>query len=59
MKTYDVSEIEAMCYEIIDEIAESQERVLVTKDGQPYVLMRPFAEPSQSLIETDEERSSS
>ena len=44
MKTYDVSEIEARCYEIIDELFETQKRVLVTKNGEPYVMMRPYEE---------------
>ena len=44
MKTYDVSEVEARCLEIVDEISETGERVLVTKEGEPYVMMRSYEE---------------
>ncbi len=54
MKKYDVSEIEARCDEIIEEVVETGERVLVTKDGKPHVEMQPIAQSStmsSSLME--------
>ena len=44
MKTYDVQEVESNCLEIVDEVYETGESVLITKEGEPHVMMRPFDE---------------
>jgi antitoxin (DNA-binding transcriptional repressor) of toxin-antitoxin stability system len=40
-KYVDVVEFEATCLELIDEITQSADYVIVTKDGEPYVNLVP------------------
>ena len=47
MKRYDVSEVEEKCFDIIDEIEETGLSALVTKDGEPYVEIRPYVEKAE------------
>ena len=40
-RTIDASDFEAKCLELIDEVERTRELILVTRDGKPYVELRP------------------
>ncbi|MGF1608801.1 MAG: type II toxin-antitoxin system Phd/YefM family antitoxin [Kiloniellales bacterium] len=41
MKTIDASDFSARCLALIDQVTESGETLVVTKDGKPLVELRP------------------
>ena len=53
MEVYRASEFKAKCLKIMDEVAESGERVLITKHGKPVAELVPVQERPKSLYGID------
>lgn len=49
MEVYKATEFKAKCLKIMDEVAESGERVLITKHGKPVAELVPIREKPKSL----------
>jgi len=50
MKTVKASEFKATCLALMDEIAESQETIVITKHGRPVSRLIPYRETPASLF---------
>ncbi|REJ85090.1 MAG: type II toxin-antitoxin system prevent-host-death family antitoxin [Acidobacteria bacterium] len=48
MKSIEASEFEARCLRLIDEVAESGEGLVITKDGRPVSKLLPYRELPKS-----------
>jgi prevent-host-death family protein len=49
MRTVKASEFKAKCLKLMDEVAESGEPILITKNGKPVAQLGPLAERPRSL----------
>ena len=50
MKTIKASEFKARCLALMDEIAESNEPIIITKNGRPVSKMVPYRERPSTLF---------
>lgn len=50
MTTYKASEFKAKCLKIMDEVAETGERVVITKRGVPVAELIPAREQRKSMF---------
>ena len=50
MQTYTASEFKAKCLKIMDEVAESGERIVITKRGKPVAELLPARERRKSAF---------
>ena len=50
MQTYTASEFKAKCLKIMDEVAESGERVVITKRGVPVAELLPARERRKPIF---------
>jgi prevent-host-death family protein len=50
MKEMKASEFKAKCLQVMDDVAESGEPVVVTKNGRPISRLEPFRERPSSLF---------
>lgn len=53
MEVYKATEFKAKCLKIMDEVAESGERVLITKHGKPVAELVPIRKKPKSLYGID------
>ena len=49
MRTVKASEFKATCLRLMDEVAETGDPVVITKNGRPVSKLVPFREPLRSL----------
>ncbi|MCY3993026.1 MAG: type II toxin-antitoxin system Phd/YefM family antitoxin [Caldilineaceae bacterium] len=52
-RTVKASEFKAKCLKLMDEVAESGEEIVITKNGQPVSRLLPYKEKSQSPFGRD------
>lgn len=50
MKTVKASEFKAKCLKLMDEVAETGEEVVITKNGKPVTRLVPYRTPIASLF---------
>ncbi|MCU0306125.1 MAG: type II toxin-antitoxin system Phd/YefM family antitoxin [Thermoanaerobaculales bacterium] len=50
MKTVKASEFKAKCLHLMDEVAETGEAIVVTKNGQPISRLEPYARRPETLF---------
>lgn len=50
MRTIQASKFKATCLQLMDEIAASGERVIITKHGKPISLLSPYASKPETLF---------
>lgn len=50
MKTIKASEFKAKCLKLMDEIAESGETLVITKNGEPVAALSPVKSSHKSLL---------
>jgi prevent-host-death family protein len=50
MKTIKASEFKSKCLALMDEIAESNESIVITKNGRPISRLVPYREKPSSLF---------
>ena len=50
MKTIKASEFKAKCLKLMDEVAESGETLVITKNGKPVAELSPVKKPVKSLL---------
>ena len=55
-RTINAAEFKATCLELLDEVAESGEELVITKNGRPVSRLVPFREQPQSLFGIDRGR---
>lgn len=48
-RTIKASEFKAKCLKLMDEVAESGEEIVITKNGRPVSRLAPYREPSSGL----------
>jgi prevent-host-death family protein len=46
-KTIKASEFKAKCLALMDEVARTGERIVITKNGEPVAELGPFAKPEK------------
>ena len=51
-RTIQASEFEAKCLELVDEVAESGEEIVITKQGRPVSRLVPYREKAQEVKKT-------
>lgn len=49
-KTIKASEFKAKCLKLMDEVAESGEEIVITKNGRPVSRLTPYRGKSQSTL---------
>ena len=52
-RTIEASEFEAKCLKLIDEVAESGEEIVITKNGRPVLRLLPYREKPKSWFGRD------
>ena len=55
-RTIEASEFEAKCLELMDEVAESGEEIVITKNGRPVSRLLPYREKPKSWFGIDRGR---
>ena len=50
MKTIKASEFKAKCLKLMDEVAESGETLVITKNGEPVAELSPVRKPVKTLF---------
>jgi len=50
MRKMKASEFKAKCLKLMDEVAESGEIIVITKNGEPIAQLGPARKPAQSLF---------
>lgn len=50
MRTIQASKFKATCLQLMDEIAASGERVIITKHGKPVSLLSPYSAKPDTLF---------
>ncbi len=50
MKTIKASEFKAKCLKLMDEVAETQEALVITKHGRPVAQLMPYKKPRKSIL---------
>ena len=48
-RTIKASEFKAKCLKLMDEVAESGEEIIITKNGRPVSRLAPYPKPSSGL----------
>ena len=48
-RTIKASEFKAKCLKLMDEVAESGEEIVITKNGRPVSRLAPYRKPSSGL----------
>lgn len=49
-RTIKASEFKARCLKLMDEVAESGEEIVITKNGRPVSRLAPYRRPSAGLV---------
>ena len=52
-RTIKASEFKAKCLKLMDEVAESGEEIVITKNGRPVSRLTPYREPFKSWFGRD------
>ena len=52
-RTIKASEFKANCFRLMDEVAESGEEIVITKNGRPVSRLTPYREKSKSWFGID------
>ena len=52
-RTIRASEFKANCFRLMDEVAESGEEIVITKNGRPVSRLTPYREKSKSWFGVD------
>ena len=55
-RTMKASEFKAKCLKLMDEVAESGEEIVITKNGRPVARLAPYRERPKSLFGVDRGR---
>ena len=55
-RTMKASEFKAKCLRLMDEVAESGEEIVITKNGRPVARLAPYRERPKSLFGVDRGR---
>ena len=55
-RTVKASEFKAKCLKLMDEVAESGEEIVITKNGRPISRLAPYREKPESLFGVDKGR---
>ena len=55
-RTMKASEFKAKCLKLMDEVAESGEEIVITKNGKPVSRLVPYREKPRSLFGIDKDR---
>jgi len=55
-RTVKVSEFKAKCLKLMDEVADSGEEIVITKNGRPVSRVVPYREKPKSLFGIDKGR---
>ena len=55
-RTMKASEFKAKCLKLMDEVAESGEEIVITKNGRPIARLAPYRERPKSLFGVDRGR---
>ena len=55
-RTIKASEFKARCLKLMDEVAESGEEIIITKNGKPISKLAPYREKPKSLFGIDKGR---
>ena len=55
-RTMKASEFKAKCLKLMDEVAESGEEIIITKNGKPVAKLAPYRERPKSLFGIDKGR---
>ena len=55
-RTIKASEFKAKCLRLMDEVAESGEEIVITKNGRPISRLAPYREKPESLFGIDRGR---
>jgi prevent-host-death family protein len=50
MKTIKASEFKAKCLKLMDEVAETEETIVITKNGRPVAQLGPVVERPKTLL---------
>ena len=50
------SEFKARCLKLMDEVAETGEEIVITKNGRPVSKLAPYREPPKSLFGAGRDR---
>ena len=56
MRTIKASEFKAKCLKLMDEVAESGEEIVITKNGRPVSRLAPYRERPKTLFGIDRDR---
>ena len=54
--TIKASEFKARCLKLMDEVADSGEEIVITKNGKPVAKLAPYREKSESWFGRDREK---
>ena len=55
-RTIKASEFKTKCLKLMDEVAESGEEIVITKNGRPVSRLVPYREQSSSFIGRDRDK---
>jgi len=55
-RTIETSEFEAKCLELMDEVAESGEEIVITKNGRPVSRLLPYRQRPKTLFGRDRDK---
>ncbi len=55
-RTIKASEFKARCLKLMDEVAESGEEIVITKNGRPVAQLKPYRQKPKSLFGIDRGR---
>ena len=55
-RTMKASEFKARCLKLMDEVAETGEEIVITKNGKPVSRLAPYREPPKSLFGAGRDR---
>lgn len=55
-RTMKASEFKARCLKLMDEVAESGDEIVITKNGKPVAKLAPYRERPKSLFGIDKGR---
>ncbi len=55
-RTIEASEFKAKCLKLMNEVAESGEEIIITKNGKPFSRLTPYRQRPESLFGIDKGR---
>ena len=55
-RTIKASEFKAKCLQLMDEVANTGEEIVITKNGRPVSKLAPYREPPKSLFGAGRDR---